>query len=336
MQNDTTLAINKNNIEKLQPYFKKYGDSCIAYSGFQDNLEYFFIPDIGYISYLNFKHLIFSPRGRKIVLANPICAKENIRHLLEKFIEKYPRVMFIQISREVAVILDDIGYSINQFGVETEINIPSYDLKGKTKSSLRQWRNKCLREKVEVEEIDLAQCDEIKNIKVLSREWLKNKGGKELFFLNRPFLYEKETDSRCFIAKQNGKLIGISVFDPFYRDNKVLGYYHNIDRIVNDAPHGVSPFLILAALEVFRQEKVEILSLGMSPLYQLGAEFNYNKISRKVLRYSYKNMNFLYPFKGNIAHKKKFSGEQKRVYFCSTTGNRLWEISILMKAIGMF
>ena len=86
-------------------------------------------------------------------------------------------------------------------------------------------------------------------------------------------------------------------------------------------------------MHIFRQEKVERLSLGMSPLYQLGAEFNYNKISRKVLRFSYKNMNFLYPFKGNVSHKKKFSGEQKRVYFCCTKGNSLWKIFLLMKAI---
>ncbi|RTZ67398.1 MAG: hypothetical protein DSZ29_00835 [Aquificaceae bacterium] len=336
MQNSTTQTIDSKNTDILLPYFKQYGDSCLSYSTFQDGLEHFYIPDIGYLSYLNYKHLLFAPFGIKIVLANPVCANENKRYLIEEFIRKYPRVMFIQIARDIAVILDDLGYQINQFGIETEIHIPNYDLKGKSKSSLRQWRNKCLREKVAVSEIDLSQCNEIKDIRGLSKEWLKNKGGKELFFLNRPFLYENEKNSRCFIAKQGTKLIGIAVFDPFYKNNKIYGYYHNVDRILDTAPNGASPFLILEALEIFRQEDVKILSLGMSPLYQLGAEFNYNKISRKVLRFSYKNMNFLYPFKGNISHKKKFAGEQKRVYFCSTKGNRLWEIFLLMKAIRIF
>ena len=336
MQNNTSQTITNKDAEILLPYFKQYGDSCLSYSSFQDGLEHFYIPDIGYLAYLNYTHLLFAPRGIKIVLANPICAKKNISHLLKTFIKEQPRSMFIQISREVAVILDTLGYPVNQFGIETEIKIQNYDLKGKTKSSLRQWRNKCLREKVNVSEIDLTQCDEIESIRNLSKEWLKNKGGKELFFLNRPFLYENETGSRCFIAKQDEKLLGIAVFDPLYRNKKILGYYHNVDRISNTAPNGVSPFLILEAMDIFRQEKVEILSLGMSPLYQLGAEFNYNKISRKVLRYSYKNMNFLYPFKGNISHKKKFAGEQKRVYFCSTKGNSLWKIFLLMKAIRIF
>ena len=336
MQNNIAQIITISNPELLQPYFKLYGDSCVSYSGFQDGMEHFYIPDIGYLSYLNYKHLLFAPRGIKIVLANPVCAKEHVQYLLEKFIEQFPRTMFIQISRETAIILDSLNYPVNQFGIETEINIQDYDLKGKTKSKLRQWRNKCLREKVEVTEVNLAEYDDIASIKELSANWLKRKGGKELFFLNRPFLYEKEVDSRCFIAKQNSKLIGIAVFDPFYKDNKIFGYYHNVDRILDSAPHGVSPFLILEAMDVFRQENIKKLSLGMSPLYQLGAEFNYNKISRKVLRYSYKNMNFLYPFKGNVSHKKKFAGEQKRVYFCSTKGNRLWEIFLLMKAIGIF
>ncbi|MCK5811009.1 MAG: DUF2156 domain-containing protein [Cocleimonas sp.] len=323
-------------IDQLLPYFKQYGDSCLAYSGLQEGLEYFFIEGIGYISYLRYQHRLFAPKGRVIVLANPICAKENTVFLLKQFLAANPSAQFIQISRKMAILLDQLGYQVNQFGIETEMAIQHYDLKGKAKSSLRQWRNKCRREEVEIEEIDLSQCNELAEIKSLSQSWLKGKGGNQLAFLNRPFLYQDEIDSRCFIAKQQGKLIGITVFDPFYRDNKVIGYYHNIDRIAETAPHGVSPTLILEAMDVFRQEKIEILSLGMSPLYQLGAEFNYNKITRKVLRFSYHNMNFLYPNKGNASHKKKFAGEQQRVYFCSTKGNTLWEIFILMKAIGIY
>jgi phosphatidylglycerol lysyltransferase len=189
---------------------------------------------------------------------------------------------------------------------------------------------------VTISEIDLSQYNNMAEIEALSKAWLKGKGDKQLAFLNRPFLYQDETDTRCFIARQHNRLIGIAVFDPFYRDNKIVGYYHNIDRIAEGAPHGVSPTLILAAMDVFRQEQVDTLSLGMSPLYQLGAEFNYNKISRKVLRFSYKHLNYLYPLKGNALHKKKFAGEQQRVYFCSTNGNTLWEIFILMKAIGIY
>ena len=336
MQNHTTHIITNQNTEHLQPYFKQYGDSCMSYSGLQDGLEYFYIEGIGYIAYLNYKHFLYAPRGIRIALANPVCSKKDVSYLLEQFIATFPHVIFIQISREVAQTLDALGHRINQFGIETELAIPSYDLKGKHKSSLRQWKNKCVREQVEVEEIDLSQCNIIPEIESLSETWLRNKGGKQLSFINRPFLYQDEEDTRCFIAKQHNKLIGISVFDPLYRDNKVIGYYHNVDRIVDEAPHGVSPYLILRAMEAFKKEQVEILSLGMSPLYSLGKEFNYNKVSRKLLRYSYNNMNFLYPFQGNTNHKKKFAGEQKRVYFCSTKGNRVWDIFLLMKAIRIF
>jgi phosphatidylglycerol lysyltransferase len=336
MQTQHPKTLTSKHIDQILPYFKQYGDSCMAYSGLQEGLEYFFIENIGYISYLRYKHLLFAPRGRFIALANPICAKENVHFLLQQFIKANPSALFIQISREIAIILDQLGYAINQYGIETQMNIQDYDLKGKTKSSLRQWRNKCRREKVDIKELDLSQCNDLAEIKSLSKSWLKSKGNKTLSFLTRPFLYQHETDTRCFIARQHGKLIGITVFDPFYRDNKVVGYYHNIDRIADNAPHGVSPTLILEAMDIFRQEKVEILSLGMSPLYQLGAEFNYNKISRKVLRFAYKNMNFLYPMQGNANHKKKFAGEQQRVYFCSTKGNNLWEVFILMKATSVF
>lgn len=336
MQTHNIQIITTHNIEKLQPYLERFGDSCLAFTGLQENLEHFFIEGIGYITYLSYKHITLTPRGTKIAMSNPVCAQEHSELLIKQFINTFSRIIFIQISRKIAILLDRLGHPVNQFGIETELNITNYNLKGKTKSSLRQWRNKCIREQVEVKEIDLAQCNNIDEIKSLSTTWLKRKGGKQLQFLNRPFVYEKEQRTRCFTATHNGKLIGLAVFDPFYKDNKVYGYYHNIDQIAHDAPNGVSPYIILEAMDIFRDEGVKVLSLGMSPLHQLGAEFSFNKVTRKVLRWSYKNLNSLYPFIGNFSHKKKFAGEQKRVYFCSTTGNRLWEMYILMKAIRIF
>ncbi|MCK5895955.1 MAG: DUF2156 domain-containing protein [Cocleimonas sp.] len=336
MPSYTAQTLTTKDSEQLLPYFKRYGHFCMAYSGLQQGLQHFFIEGVGYISYLHYQHVLFAPKGRCVVLANPICAEEQTSMLLQHFLSENPSAIFVQIARPVAMMLDQLGYEVNQFGIETQLRIQEYELKGKTKSSLRQWRNKCRREQVEIQELDLSQCNEMAEVRSLSDAWLKTKGNKPLSFLNRPFLYEQEKEARCFIAKQQDKLIGIAVFDPLYSDNKVIGYYHNIDRIAQNAPHGVSPTIILEAMAVFRREQLEILSLGMSPLYQLGAEFNYNKLSRKVLRFSYNNINFLYPLKGNAMHKKKFAGEQPRVYFCSTKGNTLWEIFILMKAIGIY
>jgi len=234
--------------------------------------------------------------------------------------------------------LDKLGYQVNLFGIENEIPLADFSLQGKVRAKLRQWRNKCLREGVSIKEACISRCENLEEVKALSNAWLKNKGGDGLSFLVRPFRLKKEKDVRYFWAYQNEKLIGFALFDPIYRDNKIIGYYHNIDRIAEGAPHGTSATILLQAIEIFKQENREKVSLGMSPMYVpngLKNEFNYHPFTRKAFRYAFEKLNFLYSFKGNLTHKKKFAGLQEPIYISSTHGTGLREVFVMMKAIGM-
>ncbi len=310
----------------------------MAYTSLEPQMEYFIIEDVGYIAYISFKHWLFAWKERKVVLADPICDPQNYQSIISAFIKKYPNVIFVQSSKSTASVLDKLGYQVNLFGIENEIPLADFTLQGKARAKLRQWHNKCVREGVVVKEFCISNCDNLEEVKALSTAWLKNKGGDGLVFLVRPFRFEKEKDVRYFWAYQNEKLIGFALFDPIYQDNKIIGYYHNIDRIAESAPHGTSATILLDAIEVFRQEGVEKLSLGMSPLYVpngLKNEFNYHPFTRKAFRYAFEKLNFLYSFKGNLTHKKKFAGLQEPIYISSTNGTGLREVFVMMKAIGM-
>jgi len=312
----------------------------MAYSSLEKDLEYFVVEGMGYIAYVSFRHPFWAWKQRKVVLADPICAVANYDEIIKRFVANYPDVIFVQSSLALAEVLNKQGYQVNQFGVETELNVQDFDLAGKQRSKLRQWRNKCRREGVKFKEGSVVDCQNHNEIKRLSDSWLKNKGGKEYSFLTRPFRYTNEEGVRNFWAWQEGKLIGFAVFDPIYSDGKLVAYYHNVDRISDTAPHGVSAALIIYAIDVFKQEGVQFVSLGMSPLYQLTLQnhksFDYNHFTRDALRYAYDNLNYIYPFKGNSSHKKKFNGVKKPVFFSSTKGNSLWEVFVMMKAIGLF
>lgn len=310
----------------------------MAYTSLEPQMEYFILEDVGYIAYISFKHWFFAWKERKVVLADPVCDPQNYQTIISAFIKKYPGVIFVQTSKSTASVLDKLGYQVNLFGIENEIPLADFTLQGKPRAKLRQWRNKCVREGVTVKEVCISACDNLDEVKALSNVWLKKKGGDDLGFLVRPFRFKKEKDVRYFWAYQNEKLIGFAVFDPIYRDSKIIGYYHNIDRIAGGAPHGTSATILLDAIEVFRQEGVEKVSLGMSPLYipnGLKNEFNYHPFTRKSFRYAFEKLNFLYPFKGNLSHKKKFAGLQKPIYISSTNGTGLREVFVMMKAIGM-
>lgn len=310
----------------------------MAHSVLQEGLEYEIVDDIGFIAYFTFKHFILSRKGVKIVLADPFCEKSHYKKLVTHFIEKYEDVIFIQSSDAFANVLSDLGYEVNQFGIETDLLIKGFDLKGKHRSKLRQWRNKCKREGVEVQESPFDINKENRAaIEKLSNEWVKRKGGHEFTLLSRPLLYEAEPDVRYFQAFKNDELIAFSVFDPMYDGGKVIGYYHNIDRISASAPHGTGAYMILQAMDVFKKEGKTLISLGMSPLYSIKrTEYNYNNFLHNALWFAYRNLEFLYPFKGNALHKKKFNGTTKRVFFSSTKGNNLWQLFITMKALKLF
>ena len=332
----------KSKHQNLLPIIQQYGDNCMAYSSLQEGLEYEVVEDIGFIAYLTFKHFFWSRKGVKIVLADPLCDKRHYKKLVMHFIAKYTNVIFVQSSDAFASVLNNLGYEVNQFGIETDLLIQDFDLKGKHRSKLRQWRNKCKREGVEVKECPVKSdvennpdwADNRAAVEKLSNEWVKKKGGHEFTMLTRPLRYEAELDVRYFQAFKNNELIAFSVFDPMYDEDKVIGYYHNIDRVSQTAPHGTGAFILLQAMDVFRDEGKSLISLGMSPLYSIKrTEYNYNNFLHDALWFAYRNLEFLYPFKGNALHKKKFNGTTKRVFFSSTKGNNLWQLFIALKAL---
>jgi len=310
----------------------------MAYTSLEPGFKYFVLEGIGYISFISYKHWLLTRKERQIVLSNPVCAKENYSEIIDRFIEKYPDVIFVQCSRELAEALNNKGYQINQFGIETDISVTNFNLQGKLRSKLRQWRNKCEREGVLVKEIPIAECQNIEEIESLSRKWLQKKGGGEYSFLVRPLRLENESDVRYFWGFKEGKLIALAVFDPMYLNGKVVGYYHNIDRLDDSAPNGSSAAIVLKAIEIFKAEGIDTVSLGMSPLSLqrgLTSELNYHRFTRKAFWYAFEKLNFIYPFQGNASHKNKFNGVKNPVYISSTNGTGLWEVFLMMKAIDM-
>lgn len=323
-------------VEQLQRYLTLHGSNCMSYSTTQSELRHFVLDEIGYIAYLPFEHLFWSPKGHRIVIGNPVCAPEHYRTILEAFFKETNKAIFVHISESVGDVLASLGYQVNGFGIETDLLCDDFELAGKARAKLRQWRNKSEREGVIVIERPIASFTDKTAVRAISQAWLNDKGTREYGILSRPFSYKAEDDVRNFWAYQDGKLIAMAVFDPIYKNGKVIGYYHNVDRILPNAPNGCGAFMILEAMKVFQQEGKEFVSLGMSPLFmiQSSPKHNKNQKTQSILKYAYAHLNYIYPFQGNASHKQKFAGRQKQVYISSTEGNSLWEVLVLLKSLG--
>lgn len=324
---------------KLYAFFKAYGNHSMAYTGLEPSIQHFVVDDMGYIAHGEYQHWLWCRKPRQIVICDPACAPENYAEIARLFIEKYPLALFVGVSREFAEVLRSLGLQVNEFAHETNIPLEDFNLRGKHRAKLRQWQNKCKREGLSVVEASFSDYPNKQEITDLSKEWLNHKNGEDLGLLFRPLRLEDEQDARRFMGFIKGKLVAFAIFDPIYSNGKVVGYYHNIDRIADTAPHGTSASIILAAIEVFKEEGVEYVGLGMSPLKlhekQLWEFPGFHRFTRKSFWYAFEKLNFLYPFQGNASHKKKFNGETKPVYLSGTKGNNLWEVFLMLKAIGM-
>ncbi len=316
----------------LVDFLKRFGERCVGYSTLQPGLEYFIDEAKGYIAYQSFRHPVLALTGRKMILSNPVCDPADYRAITQAFLAQHPKAIFLQVDQHYASVLEGMGLQVNCFGIETELPIDGFSLDGKLRSKLRQWRNKCQREQVVVEHCKISDVEPAE-IRSLSDAWLKNRSGREFTLLMRPFQGRDEEDVYFLTARQRGELIGMTSFDPIYRNKKIVGYYHNLDRICAQAPHGTSAFCVLEAIKQFAEAEIEYVSLGFSPLYELKEQYRHSRVARFSLGFAYEHLNFLYPFKGNAVHKKKFGGVAKPVYLSSTQGNSIRELLSIIKTL---
>jgi phosphatidylglycerol lysyltransferase len=324
------MKLDKDN--NIFEYLKSYGDFCLAFSTTQPILEYFHIPDIGYLSYIRYKHILFSPREKIIILGNPICHETHYISIINKFlIIKNQPIIFLHHDERLTNCLKALEYKTNMFGTETILNLPTFTLKGKSRAKIRQWLNKASREQIICEEIQLTPLN-YQYIKKISEAWLSKKKFTNFGILTRPLMEINEADVRFFIAKQHNQMIAFAGFDPMYQNQDIIGYYHNFDRMLPSAPNGTGAAILIHAMNKFHTEGIKSVSLGLSPLYKLKNYPTQNKFTLKALRFTFKNFNFIYPFKGNASHKKKFDGRTNNIYF-SSKNNSIYELLIILFAL---
>ncbi len=299
---------------------KKYGRGSLAYSSLQDGLKYF-MDEKGYCAY--------TPLGDNedsvCVLADPICSKENLRPFLESFLQGKSDPIFLHASYDTAKVLNDMGFCVNELGVETIIDIQDFTLTGNKRQKLRQSRNGAKRDKLSVLEIKQATPQIRDAFRKVSDEWRKQKvlNDNEMRFLVRPMIYDDEVDVRRFVAVKNNEIVGFVIFDPIYENNQVVGYIANHLRSKLDCNYSVVDVIITDALEVFKAEGKLKLSLGLSPLAHVddSDEFRHSKLLKANFQYSFEKANFLYNFKNLARHKNMYRPElpgahEEKVYCC--------------------
>lgn len=294
----------------------RHGDFSLAYSTAVQPMLMHFGDESGYIA--------FRRRwGMTFVLGDPVCSNENRPVILERMIQSHKRVSFCQIGADTASLLSEQGFYINEMGVDTTLDLADYDFKGKEKEWLRYASNWTRKRDYRIVE---STFDEVtpEQVEGVSEAWRRTRTvkRKEVRFLNRPIVLEDEKDIRkFFLFSPEGQLLAFVFLDPLYRDGKVVGYVTAFKRRHPDAPlyaeHAIMKFII----ETLKEEGVEQLKLGLSPLAWIeDKQYRFNRLTHRGFRYVYKagwvNRMF-YNLIGHAEYKRRFRGREEKVYFAS-------------------
>ena len=315
--------------ERLE-YLQAYGSHTMAYSLLQRDMDYLDLPRVGFLGYR-------VQGGTAFVLANPICADNDVSTLLEQFLAEHPKACFVQTTEPVSSLLrDEFYYYPVQMGVETWLNGNTWNLQGKGKSHLRRWLNSAKKAGLTVTE--LGQGEHLQERHKLQEEWLQSRTKSyALRFLTRES-YRNSAFAhrvRSFAAYNGTTLEGVVEFDPIFNASTVSGYYVNLVQFTKDAPHGTSDIIIEFALTQFMKEGSHKLSLGMSPLAKLSPCVNEPPFVRALGNWLYRHANALYSFQGNYFHKEKYRGEEIPVFFATRQWNALPDVIRLFRLVGI-
>lgn len=329
-------ATGKFRLNQLQ----QFGKGSLAYSSLQTGMSYYMNNELGYVAYV--------PLGDSsqsvCVLADPICSEGNLKPLIDAFLKDKSDPIFLHICRPTAQILADLGFTVNELGVETFIDIQQFTLVGNKKQALRAARNNARKDNIKVRELSSVDDSFFKAFKTISDDWMKQKviNDSEMTFVVRPIVYVDEVDVRRFIAVKNDEIVGFVIFDPMYENGEVMGYIANHLRSNLERNYSVVDYIILEAMETFKAEGKRELSLGLSPLAQVDDtdEFKHSKLLKAHFKYAYEKANYLYNFKNLYRHKTKYRPElpgarEEKVYCAMKTRFLLVRIYSVYRVLGL-
>jgi lysylphosphatidylglycerol synthetase-like protein (DUF2156 family) len=287
---------------------KQHGSHPMSFSTMQPDMAYFELPGVGYIAYAQYW-------GMQFALADPVCAPDQRACMLDRFLERFPRAVFVQVSKATVEHLHGRhGYYGTQFGSESRIDLAAWNLRGARKQIIRTAVNGAAAAGIEIREGGFDH-----DVKRISEAWIRTRRCKnnEIRFLIRPMLIDYREGTRYFYAMLNGEAVGFIFFDPIYSDGRVAGYVPNISRSSANFRQGLWYALMAHALAVFREEGVAYVDLGLVPLQvDTQVEPQESRLLRATMSVIRERMDFLYNFKGLEFAKSRFQGRVEKTYCC--------------------
>jgi len=226
-----------------------------------------------------------------------------------------------QVSPGMLEAFRQAGFADVQIGKEAVFALDQFTLSGGKMELVRAATNKARRAGVVVSEHHpFAPGAQPINTELrdISREWLKEKGNRELGFVLGSLGLERRSAKRYFIARAEngaGRIEGFIVCEPIYGRS---GYYLDVTRRRSDAIRGTMELLTAEILRRLREEGFAMASMGVAPLALLDdPDLANHPLLTRLMRFVYQRVNTNYDFKRLYRYKAKYHPHAwEPRYFC--------------------
>lgn len=258
------------------------------------------------------------------LIGDPVSPNDSLTEFAETLAENLPEVSVFHIEQNTAQALRQRGYRIHSLGIESHIPLP-FSLQGREKADLRRALNRARKAGVDVMELSGRRYEQFAaQIATLNRQWLSQRRHfkREFRFLARPYVERYQPGERRFIALQNGKVVGIAVYDPVCQAGKRIGYFEALMRCDATSAPGVRDMLTVTAMRAFAAEDAGIrwVSLGLSPFApphsstQAPARYS---LTRWTVSMFFRWGNSIFNCRGLAFHKERYRGDAVPIFFAT-------------------
>jgi lysylphosphatidylglycerol synthetase-like protein (DUF2156 family) len=318
-----------------EQFIRAHGSQSNSYFALQPDCHHYFDAQCGFVPYVP---VVLAGRRVNVVPTRPVASDRAMGRLLADFEENVPgQPLYVGVDRALASTLAGRGYDTTMMGTEFSVDLTSFSLRGRAMKQLRHARNLHRRCAVQVVEQTAEQVN-WRDVVDISAAWRCHKAVKqrELGLLTRPPVFDDEWGVRKFYAYVDDALAGYVFFDPYFHDGRVQGYCANILRASPDMNQlGVLDYIILNAMEQFRDEGVAGVSLGIAPLHGVRRFPGDRAGLRRLQQWLYGYGNRLYAFAPLAYHKTRYRGVAAPWFVCARDLSSIRIVATLLKGTGV-
>lgn len=253
-----------------------------------------------------------------VALADPICAPEARNQMIQDFArfckqqDWQPVFYCAHVANRAAY--ESEGFITFKVGEDARLSVADFKLEGGKFQNLRTARNKARKNGLSMQWYQAQPIDHglEAQLMLLSQDWLNRKHGGEMTFdlgsFDLKLIHERGV---AIVRNAEGRIETFATWLP-YKDGK--GRCLDLMRGREEA-RDVMDFLIVEAIDHFKAEGVEEVSLGNAPLANVDADAGIlESRQERAVKFLFENFDRYYGYKSLFNFKKKYQPEWQGRY----------------------